>query len=695
VRRRTSIADAAQRAILGAPWTIIVRSLYSGDSHASRLAAWYVSLADRRAHRILAVGLATAALAAGLATRLSLHPDMAELLPESHPAVAALRNISGRQKSSTNLVVLIDSPDAAANRRFAQVLRQPLEALVPSVLSQVQWAPDAEVPAFANRWGWLYSSVADLETAADLLDRVVARRLSPLYVDLEGDAESELRSHVDRLQRERPARGADPDGFVGNDGARQLLGIMLWRRGGALGSVGDHEMLQAVRDIVARVAPARFHPQMTVRYTGPIAMTIEEHNSVRHDLTLATTLCTALVLLALWLYFRRLALVVLVGVPAVLGLLAALAIAALSIHYLNANTAFLISIILGNGINAPIVLLARYGEERRAGAPVPMALTVALRGTFTPTGTAMAAASIAYASLLATSFRGFSQFGVLGGAGMLLVWLATFALVPPLVMLGERWWPGLLTPAARNPWRSAFSWLGRLASRRAGVLAAASLVLAAVAALLLVGFIRDPLEWDFRNLRGAETAAQRDWALMYRLGMGNVGAGHIGTDAALLVDRPDQADAVAEALRAQDRALGPAHILRGVRTLNSVLPDRQAEKLALLARIRSVIDRHLDVLDDEHKATFAALRPPDYLRALGVEDLPATVRESFTEIDGTRGRLIGIDAEPRNFSDWNGHDCAGRERADNGDEPRSGRLDVGGADGAGGEQRTGDFRGGR
>ena len=32
------------------------------------------------------------------------------------------------------------------------------------------------------------------------------------------------------------------------------------------------------------------------------------------------------------------------------------------------------------------------------------------------------------------------------------------------------------------------------------------------------------------------------------------------------------------------------------------------------------------------------------------------VREAFTEVDGQRGRLIGIDADHKTYYDWNGHD---------------------------------------
>ena len=48
------------------------------------------------------------------------------------------------------------------------------------------------------------------------------------------------------------------------------------------------------------------------------------------------------------------------------------------------------------------------------------------------------AAGVAYASLVAMQFRGFRQFGVIGGLGMVLAWAATFVLVPPLIAWLDR-----------------------------------------------------------------------------------------------------------------------------------------------------------------------------------------------------------------------------------------------------------------
>ena len=614
----------------------------------------YVNLSQRRTGLLLALLAAIGGFALWSALKLELHTDMAELLPEEHPAVQAFRRIAGRQKSALNLVMLIHSPDETKTRAFAEKLRPELEKMVPATFSEIQWRPDTEVPVYASKWRWLYAEKKDLESAEDLLDRVIANRSSPLAVDLEGDSEAELKSLRQRLEQKLPPQ-KESHYFEGVIQGRHYLGIMLWQRLDGVASQSAHASLEAVKQAVSRTNPAAIDPQLVIEYTGGIAQAIDEQNGIRDDLTIATTICTALVLLVIYLYFQRFGMLLVIGAPAVLGLLLALMLASYTVHYLNVNTAFLISIILGNGINSPIILLARYGEERRYGQPVPQALSIAMSETLLATLTAMTAAAISYGCLLLTSFRGFNQFGLLGGAGMLLVWIVTFLLVPPLVIAGERLFPGLLTPR-ENLFRRPFAFLGRLSERRPLFFSIASIILILLAVRPISQYLSDPLEWDFNNLRTDETPSQRLWDHMSALGMGDLGAGYIGNNGVLLVDDPAQADAVAEAMRKQDAQKGALHVLKEVRTISSALPKDQEEKLQILGRIRKKIDKHSHLMSDDEKKEAEAWRPPDFLRKLTLDDLPRIVREAFTETDGQRGRLVGIDADHETYYDWNGHD---------------------------------------
>ena len=630
-----------------------------------RLFSPYIAFAGKRAALLLLVFaiLTELGLSRAAPLLLHLHSDFYELLPPRHPAVLAARRVTSLQKgASTNLQIIIHSPSKEANERLADALREPLEALVPKTLSEIQWKPDPEPSQYAQRWKWLYAETKDLENAEDLLDRVIAKRSSPAYVELDGDAEEELKRLREKLNKQVDDRvkPVPPDNYFEmtdppEKGGESWLGVTLWRKGDGLATAGDRETVEAVKAAVAAVSLSSFHPQMKLEYSGNIAIAIDEQNGIRDDVTLSFLVVVLLVLAVIYAYFRRLALIVVVFAPAVFGTLAALSLVSVTIGYLNLNTAFLISILIGNGINAPIIMLARYGEERQRGLAVPDALAVAMSETFLGTLTAVAAASIAYGSLVLTSFRGFNQFGVLGGAGMLLVWLSMFFVVPPMVLLGERLFPGQFTPR-RNLFRLPFAALGRLTNQSPAWFSLMTVVLLVAAIPGVMRFANDPLEWNLDNLRSdpAAVPAQSLWDRRDALGIGNVGAGYVGNNAVLFVDAPDQAGAVAQALLAKDRQ-NPKPYIRLVRTLWSELPKNQAEKLEILGHIRRKIDRHREIMSDEEKKETDAWRPPDYLREVSAADLPRVLREAFTDTDGQVGRLIGVDAEYANYSDWDGH----------------------------------------
>ena len=171
---------------------------------------------------------------------------------------------------------------------------------------------------------------------------------------------------------------------------------------------------------------------------------------------------------------------------------------------LNSNTAFLGSIIVGNGVNFGIIQLARYVEERRRGISIERALEIALDATRKGTLSAALAAGVAYGSLVAMQFRGFRQFGIIGGLGMVLVWAMTFVLGPPLIA----WLDGgrlahrrARPPRRRFSWRGsrAWSWRTRAPSRSAAAL------LTVLAGWQVRHFGASSLEYDFSHLRRRDT----------------------------------------------------------------------------------------------------------------------------------------------------------------------------------------------
>src|SRR5262249_19242525 len=178
---------------------------------------------------------------------------------------------------------------------------------------------------------------------------------------------------------------------------------------------------------------------LEVGLSGDIESAIEERAALENDLIWATALCVLLVCSVVVAFYGRLRAVPLMAAPALVGTCVAFGIAQLAFGYLNSSTAFLASIIVGNGINFAIIQLARYEEERKLGVVPEVALVRAVAATIRATAIAALAASISYGSLVLTRFRGFSQFGVIGGMGMVLAWLATVTVLPSGIwVLGRR-----------------------------------------------------------------------------------------------------------------------------------------------------------------------------------------------------------------------------------------------------------------
>jgi len=101
------------------------------------------------------------------------------------------------------------------------------------------------------------------------------------------------------------------------------------------------------------------------------------------------------------------------------------------IGYLNSSTGFLVSIIAGNGINFGIIYMARYLEARRVqGKTSAEAVMVAHRETWVATLAAAAAAMLSLARSPSPT-SALQTLRIIGGAGMILCWVATYAFLPP------------------------------------------------------------------------------------------------------------------------------------------------------------------------------------------------------------------------------------------------------------------------
>ncbi len=242
----------------------------------------------------------------------------------------------------------------------------------------------------------------------------------------------------DELDKSSRARDRFPNGYFETPDGKTVV-MLIWLRGSEL-ELGPAEALQkAVSAEVAALLPR--YPGVKTAYNGEVANVIEEHYAILQDLSLSSLLVFVLVGALIVFYFRSLRAVLAVVFALLPGLACTFAVGRLTSGSLNSNSVFLGSIIGGNGINYPLILLAYFRMNPRSLSTARAYLTAA-RQALPGTLGAAATASAAYAGLAAAHFRGFSEFGWLGGFGMLTTWACSFLAMPIAI--------GLFDPPRRD-----------------------------------------------------------------------------------------------------------------------------------------------------------------------------------------------------------------------------------------------------
>ncbi len=298
--------------------------------------------------------------------------------------------------------------------------------------------------------------------------------------------------------------------------------------------------------------------------------------------------------------------------------------------------------------------MSRYEEDRARGVAPEEALRLAMGGTWRGTLVASMAASAAYASLTVTSFRGFSQFGVMGAAGALACWIATYTVLPALLVLLDRR-EAKDRPKQRAPIELAP--LAGLLRRHAAVVSVSVIVAAVVAAVGLRHFLRDPFEYDFRKLNAKLNTT--DEAKQFGRSLDDL-FGRLPSPTVILADDVSEVELIKAGIRRNDEKTPGGKVIGQITTIYDVLPGdpaSQRRKLALLESIRKLThDPALEVLNDKERADLAKIDPPADLHELGPMDLPAIARRPFTEVDGTVGKPVLVYPVEKGISVWYGRD---------------------------------------
>jgi hypothetical protein len=621
----------------------------------------YIKLSIAHCLPLVAAGLLITAIALLGIFRLRLSTNFAKLLPQDTPSVKASREISAKVGSTDFLVVAVESPHPANNIAALEKLGPRLKKHPD--LGFVLWKVDTR---FFTRHGLLYLDITALKRLHQALKEKISQKTQEsmgLFVDLDDPGSKTERdrclpAHQDDLdllikrfrrrgspseigfyRAKKKSAGVDLSGYLTTpDGKVAVLLAKPTRESLSLGFV--RRIVKKTQQEIAAVQSETAFPQMRIEVGGAYRNRIREYAAILTDVKKSGLVSALLIALVAALMFRRLRPIPLIFVPLLCGVAWTLGVISLTpLRELNVITAFIVGILLGLGIDFGVHLTARYLQERADGATLERALQACLEKT----GRAILASAVTTAAALLiltiSDFKGFSEFGVVAGIGVLLCLAAFFLLFPGLAALLER----IAPPKQWKPFLAVRS--GSTKTRASRFPYGSAIVLLLAAGFTAYSLYRAPdlkFEYNFRNLRGKKTKT----SIRYGDAMGN----RASPSVALAPDRESAVEFFEILQQRNASAVGDPHI-KDFMALDHFIPEQQTKKLQILTSIRSLLEKALrDTPRTNHQRRRSLKRALEMasVQRVTVDRLPSWLTDQFryksdsSEKKGKAGRFLLI-----------------------------------------------------
>ena len=318
-----------------------------------------------------------------------------------------------------------------------------------------------------------------------------------------------------------------------------------------------------------------------VRLTGTVPMGDEEFSTVQQGAWTNIVGTVVIVLVILWLALKSKRIIGAVFINLFAGLAITAALGLLMVGALNMISVAFAVLFVGLGVDFAIQFSVRYRAERHVCPDLKESLERTAADIGVPLTLAAAAVAAGFLSFLPTDYRGVSELGQIAGAGMLIAYATSITLLPALITVMNP--VGEPEPVGYKSLAPLDDFLQR---HRIGVVAGT--VAVALAGLPLLYF----LSFDFNPIHLRSTKVESISTLLDVQRDPGVGVNAVDVSAASLAD----AQAVAARLRALPQV---DHVM----TLQSLIPDEQPQKLAMIHDLAQKVGPVLKPPADEDRAT--------------------------------------------------------------------------------------------
>jgi len=589
----------------------------------------------------IVLGLALAIIGGIYSARLyiNLRPSIEELLPTDARSLTDLNKARDRIKSIDSLAVLVFSRNVSASRRFVDTLVAKLQGAPNGLVSGVEYQIKDALQFFDKRKA-LYAELDDLIKVRNYIEQRIEYE-KELYNPLNIFTEKEIPEPTldfEDLLRKYSGRVTSytrfPDGYYATlDQTKRV--ILIYPTASASEIDQMKRFTEFVRTTIDNLDPASYSEDLEIHYTGNVQNIIEEQSTILNDIKSSAMAVSILTVSSMLIFFGSIRATLAILTTITFAVAWTIGSAYFSVGQLNSNSAFLGSIIIGNGINYSIIVTSRYLELLRKHYSVNDAIKISLRFSASPTAAASLAAAASYGSLMLTGFRGFRQFGLIGLTGMLLSWLAAFTVLPAFFKLFS-----ITKTKEKRKVEILPALLAKLINHHKNAILFISALAFIVALASLPKFNSDILEGDLSKVRSKESLTKGSG--FYSKYVDEIFQKSL-SPIAILPEAETGALIISKSLK--NRKSGTENsLLASIQTIEDFIPGNQEQKIEVLKEIEELlpatIRTKLSPADRQQIETF--LRP-EVFHPVSITDLPKVILDRFTETDGSVGKMVVVE----------------------------------------------------
>ncbi len=352
-----------------------------------------------------------------LGSKISLRLSLTDLLPDNHPAVKKLEELTEIVGGVGFFTVVLYSDDGKSHIGIAPKLEEEFKKS-PLVRSAFY---HREQRFFVDRLLYYIDLPELLKLEKNIHKSIKDARKKMFDIGLWEDEEAkeketEKKPVFDKEITDRVKKSADVSEFLVTKDNKTML-LMIKPSFDSTDLKKTEELIEVAERILKQNLPKNVTYEFAERYYSKVV----ETKMITNDIFVLGTLSILVIALIIYLYLRSIRGLILIFAPVLAGMGVTIGLTYLAIGHINIITGFLMGIVSGLGVDYAIHLLLRLkmevNEHPEDKDPVWETLVSSGHSVFVG---AVSAAS-AFFLLCFSSFKAFSEFGFICGTGILTV----------------------------------------------------------------------------------------------------------------------------------------------------------------------------------------------------------------------------------------------------------------------------------